>query len=196
MSFKTHKFINKVLIIISILLFGILFSGCNLLEEDEPDIVVIDKKIEPKTEIDDNKASEETLKFSTLDINGNPVTEEIIKDAKLVLINFWEPWCGPCVGEMPELEELYENYSSQGLLILGVYSTEGMDDEVMQVLEECNTSYPIIRSDSNLQKYMTDYVPTTIFVDSDGNILSSEPIIGANSYSDWEEIVNMYLDEE
>ena len=138
--------------------------------------------------------TDDKLKFSTVDIDGNPVTEDIIKDAKVIMINFWEPWCGPCVGEMPGLEELYENYKDQGLLILGVFSTTGMEDEVREVLEECNTSYPIIYSDSNLEKYMTDYVPTTIFTDSEGNIISPEPIVGACEYSYWEDTINEYLE--
>lgn len=170
------KKIISLLILIS-LLFA--FTGCESLEEDNRTIIYFD--------------SEEKLEFSTVDIDGNSVTEDIIKDAKVIMINFWEPWCGPCVGEMPELEKLYENYKDQGLLILGVFSTADMEDEVREVLKECNTTYPILHSDSKLEKYMTEYVPTTIFADSEGNIISSEPIVRAYDYSAWEEIVTDYL---
>lgn len=133
------------------------------------------------------------LTFSTVDIDGNPVTDDIIKNAKVVMVNYWEPWCGPCVGEMPDLEKLYEKYKDQGLLIIGVFSSTDMDDDARQILKDCNISYPVVRCDSNLEKFMTDYFPTTVFADSKGNILSPEPIIGANSYSDWEEMIEKYL---
>ncbi|MDO4187487.1 MAG: TlpA disulfide reductase family protein [Lachnospiraceae bacterium] len=187
---------------IGLIVFILLFTGCSTQEKEIIDLSIPISNEAPteETETDDTDISEsepnntgEKLRFSTVDINGNTVTDDIIKGSKLVMINFWEPWCGPCVGEMPGLEDLYENYKDQGLLILGVYSTAGMDDEVRSILDECNTSYPVICSDSNLERYMTDYVPTTVFADSEGNIISSEPIIGANSYSDWEIIIEEYL---
>lgn len=137
--------------------------------------------------------SGDKLSFSTVDIDGSPVTDEIIKNAKVVMVNYWEPWCGPCVGEMPDLQKLYEKYKEQGLLILGVFSTTDMDDDARQILSDCNISYPVVRADDNLSKFMTDYFPTTVFADSEGNILSSEPVIGANSYSDWEKMIESYL---
>lgn len=199
-----NRFVNAIICILLVLVL----AGCGTEDEDignvsnaDTDVVaseVAEVEDSEKVEsLETEKIEEEDdrrLKFSTVDIDGNPMTEEIIKDAKVVLINFWEPWCGPCVGEMPELEELYENYKDKGLLILGVFSTEGMDDDVKEILEYCGTTYPVIRCDMNLVQYMTDYVPTTIFADSEGNILSTEPIIGANSYSDWEQILSEYLE--
>lgn len=188
---------KKIIVLLALIL---LLTGCG---EEEKEVVPVSIQIADDTSVEETGSDDaskiesnstgEKLKFSTVDINGNPVTEDIIKDSKLVMINFWGPWCGPCVGEMPELEELYENYKDKGLLILGVFSTTDMEDEVRDILDECNTSYPIICSDPNLEKYMTDYVPTTVFADSDGNIISSEPIVGANSYSDWKIIIEEYL---
>lgn len=135
----------------------------------------------------------EKLKFSTVDIDGNSVTDSILKDAKVIMINYWEPWCGPCVREMPDIEELYEEYKDQGLLVIGVFSTKDMDNEVRILLNKYNISYPIVYVDSNLEKYGEDYVPSTIFVDSNGNIISSEPIVGAMDYYSWEEVISEYL---
>lgn len=179
---------KKFIIVLVSFLLVLSYFGCDMADEE------ISPTIDDSDTITNTSVEEgDKLKFSTTDINGNIVNDDIIRDAKIVMINFWEPWCGPCVGEMPSLEELYEEYNEQGLLILGVFSTEGMDDEVRQILDECGTSYPVIRCDSSLEKYMTDYVPTTIFVDSEGNILTEEPIVGANSHSDWEELINEYL---
>ena len=64
------------------------------------------------------------------------------------MINFWEPWCGPCVGEMPELEQMYQNRGGE-LLILGVYWTE---DGAAEVLSETGITYPVILFDSVFQR--------------------------------------------
>ena len=134
--------------------------------------------------------AEETthIVFSTTDRRGETWTEKDLADYKLVMINFWEPWCPPCVGEMPDLEKLYETYQEQGFLILGVYSTKDMEDEVDSVLADCETSYPILHYCEDFDEFQTGYVPTTIFVTGDGELVG-ETQIGSKSYEDWESMI-------
>ena len=143
---------------------------------------------------DENESYESgDLVFNSVDIYGNPVTDEVIKGSKLVLMNLWEPWCGPCVNEMPDLESLYEKYKDDGLLILGVYSSFDYDNEAKQVVDYCGTTYPIIKADSNLIAYEQNYVPATFIFDGKGNLIDREPVEGSRSYDDWEEIISYYL---
>lgn len=146
--------------------------------------------IEEKTQ---EKASLEVLEFATTDIYGNEVLSTDFTAAKVIMLNFWEPWCGPCVGEMPELQALYEEYKESGFVIIGAFTTEGMDDAVLQVLADTGVKYPIVYAAEEMYKYMSDYVPTTVFLDGEGHILSDEPYIGANSYDNWKKIVESYL---
>lgn len=133
------------------------------------------------------------LDFSTVDIDGKPYTLDDMKDAKVVLVNFWEPWCGPCVGEIGDLARLYEEYKDQGFLILGVYSTEGQDEDVRSIITDNGVTYPVIKSAGNMSEFMTMYVPTTVFADGSGKIISAEPEIGAHSYDEWKAIIDDYL---
>lgn len=138
-------------------------------------------------------ASANGLTFSTTDIDGNAVSMDTYKAAKVIMLNFWEPWCGPCVGEMPSLAKLYNTYKADGLVILGAYSTPGQDDNVRQVMEQSQVTYPIIRTTASMESLMTEYVPTTVFLDANGNVLTNEPLIGSRSEADWEKIIKQYL---
>lgn len=135
---------------------------------------------------------EYAIRFSTTDRDGGEVDETIFAGQKLVVLNFWEPWCPPCVAEMPELETLYRDYRDKGLLILGIYGTEGMEDEVDKVLARCETSYPILHYVKAFDGFQTGYVPTTVFLDGEGNVLA-DPFVGSRDYKGWEALVLEYL---
>lgn len=129
-----------------------------------------------------------TLRFTTTDRDGNTADESILRGHKLVMLNFWEPWCPPCVKEMPDLAKLYEDYRDRGLLILGVYSTEGQEGDVDKVLADSGTGYPILHYSKDFDGFRTGYVPTTVFVDGEGTILS-ELLVGGRDYAGWEELI-------
>ena len=132
----------------------------------------------------------EKLSFTTTDMDGNNVTFEDYSSAKVIMFNMWEPWCGPCRSELPDLQKLYTKYQPEGLMIVGVYSdTDGLKD----IVEENKIQYPMIRSCEAFDRFQTGYVPTTIFTDGAGNVISAEPYIGSNSYEDWESIILSYL---
>ena len=136
------------------------------------------------------------ISFSTYDvINKADVDEEIFKGYKLTMVNFWEPWCGPCVSEMPDLEELYEDLGSGTgeINIIGVYSTE---EEAMDVLKMCGTTYPVVQYVSEFDNLQSGYVPNTVFFDGDGKIVESYKadydnclFVGSRSYDEWNQII-------
>lgn len=195
---------NFYMIISIALLSAFMLSGCEeIIDEALEEVVEETEAVDEKTEtivheealVSEKPLVNENAKFiiSTTDINGNSVSNEDFSDAKLIMVNFWEPWCGPCVNEMPDLERIYEEYSSDGLVILGVFSSTGMDDEVREVLDYCGTTYPVLRYQDQMEPYTSDYVPTTVFLNQNGNVLTDEPIIGANSYDDWTMIIDEYM---
>lgn len=135
--------------------------------------------------------------FTTTDRDGNVYDENIFAEAHLTMINFWEPWCGPCVNEMPDLELLYENYKDNGLQIIGVYSESGMESDVDRILKDCGTSYPILKYTSEFAQFDSGYVPTTVFVDGQGHVITMSDgekyIVGSKDYRSWEITVNRLL---
>lgn len=145
----------------------------------------------------ENFSPDITFSISTTD--GNALTEQVFAEHKITMINFWEPWCGPCVGEIPDLEKLYEHYKDQGFYIIGVYSTIGQDEEVKDIISTNGLTYPIAEYDSAFDPFQTGYVPTTIFVDQQGHVISMENgygdnvLVGSNSYDQWSQIVEKLL---
>lgn len=135
--------------------------------------------------------------FSTTDRDGNTWDETTFSQYDLTMINFWEPWCGPCVGEIPDLEHLYEDYKDKGFQIIGVYSEETMESDVDAILKESNVSYPILHYSLDFDRFQSGYVPTTIFVDREGHVLNipgeGNSVIGSKTYSSWASIVERFL---
>lgn len=127
--------------------------------------------------------------FSTTDRDGNAWDQTAFADNRIVMVNFFEPWCGPCVSEMPELERLYQDYKDKGVLLLGVYATEeGVED----VLAQTGVTYPILHYTEAFDVFQTGYVPTTVFFSSTGEIVGDTEI-GAHSYDEWAAILDGLL---
>ncbi len=132
---------------------------------------------------------EPDFRFSTTALDGAPVNESILAGRALTMINFFEPWCPPCIAELPDLEKLYETYAPQGFQILGVFSTE---EGTEAVVADAGLSYPVLYYVPEFDEFQTGYVPTTIFVDGEGHVVG-ETQIGSNSYEGWEAIVRELL---
>lgn len=124
------------------------------------------------------------FQFTTTDFEGNPVTDQIFAGHSLTILNFWEPWCGPCVAEMPFLEQLSQEYADRGIQVIGVFATPDADEDVQAVLDSTGVSYPILRYVKEFGFMQTGYVPTTVVVDGTGAIVHG-PFAGAMNYASW-----------
>lgn len=139
-------------------------------------------------------AQTETLSFTGRDVNGGEVSMKALSDKKVVMINFWETWCGPCMGELADINRLYETYKDRGFEVIGVYSSSG-DDKVVQTASTVGVTYTLMPMVAELMPFTTRYVPTTVFFDGSGKLLLSEPCVGARSYEEWESILLPLLGE-
>ncbi|MBQ8217093.1 MAG: TlpA family protein disulfide reductase [Oscillospiraceae bacterium] len=139
----------------------------------------------------EESASSGGFAFSTTAIDGSTVDESIFEGKKLVMVNLWEPWCGPCVQEMPDLEKLYQEYKDEGFLLIGAYST---DSGAADIVEKLGISYPILKMCDAFAQYQTQFVPTTVFLDGEGKLLS-EQIVGGASYDQWKARIEQFMPE-
>ena len=80
-------------------------------------------------------------------------------------------------------------------MVLGVFATLDQTEDALKIIDENGITYPILKMSREFTALQTQYVPTTVFMTGEGKLLSSEPVIGAQSYEDWEAMVKTYLEE-
>ena len=128
--------------------------------------------------------------FTTEDLDGNEVTESILKDKDVTMINIWGTFCPPCIEEMPELAKLSASLP-ENAQIIGILCDVSLNDksalqDAKSIVSKAGTNYPCLLLNDSLTDYLSQfmYVPTTIFVDSEGNQIG-EPVVGAdfNAYT-------------
>lgn len=154
-----------------------------------------------RLESDETNVGDGMPAFTTTDLDGNEVTNDIFAKKDLTVLNVWGTFCGPCIEEMPELgawaKELPENVQLIGF----VSDIADLNDEdavymAKTIAEEANADFPqLIGGGADFSDFMSGIigVPTTFFIDRNGNFIG-EPIVGAY-VEQYKENVKNYLAE-
>jgi thiol-disulfide isomerase/thioredoxin len=108
--------------------------------------------------------------FTATDVIGKPVSTAALR-GKVVLINFWATWCGPCREEIPALIELQTKYKDQ-LQIVGIAQDSGSADQVRRFMDVHGMNYPTVLSTPEIEKRFPGVyaLPTSFVLDRDGRI--------------------------
>jgi thiol-disulfide isomerase/thioredoxin len=114
--------------------------------------------------------------FTLEDISGKSLSLSDVK-GKVVIVDFWATWCGPCRMSIPELVDLQAKYKNKGLVVVGI----SVDDEkvskgeLVAFKEKMRINYPILRAND---KVYVDYfgrtsgfsIPTLFVIDREGKV--------------------------
>jgi len=126
----------------------------------------------------------------TSDINSAPdFSLKSLKDStytlsemkgKVVLLNFWATWCGPCRMEIPDFNELYSELNKKGLEILGI-AMDGTKSSLLNFQKSYRMDYPVLYGNPrDLNKISNEFggimaLPTSILIGKKGEILKTYP---------------------
>lgn len=151
---------NKLLKVMQVILvLALLVVGC------------APKELAPSsTPIQDTEIGNLAPDFQLYGLDGKPISLSNLH-GKPVLLNFWATWCSPCRAEMPYLQQVYEEWSAKGLVLLAINKGENAA-QVREFMQSYNLSFPVLldTGESIAQKYNIRGIPTTFFIDKDGII--------------------------
>ena len=105
-------------------------------------------------------------------LSGLQTTHVRLSDlrGRVVLLNFWATWCGPCRQELPQLQRLHQQHSNAGLVVLGI--SDEKPDHTREFLAERGITYPSLHDEGSLvfRRYGVTAIPTTLVIGPDGVI--------------------------
>lgn len=128
---------------------------------------------------------------------GSISTEDLL--GKVVLINGWAGWCGPCMEEMPELVRLQKELQDQGLVILGLSFDKSREEHRKQIARLGLNFTSIYADQPEVQEFLKsmgtfDAIPFTLIVDQEGKLVKR--LNQAATYEQFKEIVEPLLQGE
>jgi peroxiredoxin len=140
----------------------------------------------------ENKELTPAPNFTLKDVEGREVTLADYK-GKVVLLNFWATWCGPCKIEMPWFVEFQRKYKDQGFSVIAV----SLDDEGWEVVrpftEEYELNFPVVVGTNEMADEFGGVaaLPTTFIIDKEGRIRNSH--MGLAGRGEYEEEIEALL---
>ena len=162
-------------------------------------ILAINKMTEPEpTMITQNAAqggggSSAAPDFTLASVGGGSKSLSDYK-GKVVMLNFWATWCGPCKREIPDFIEMQEAYRDQGFEILGVSLDDpNARDAVAAFVKSQGINYDIVYGNGEVAQAYGGVrsIPTTFLIDREGNVVSSK--VGLTPKAQWESAIEALL---
>jgi len=168
-----------VLVVVTVLLFfGSGFKTISNMFGNKESVKVTDMKTVPS--------------FKVKDLQGKTVTQAVFSKNKLTLVNVWGTYCSPCLKEMPAIEEVYKEYSSKNIGVIGIAEDgQSQEPQVNEILKKTKVTYEnLIPNDKFTNDFLSheSEIPYTFIVDNKGRI--QDFVVGAQSKEKYETMIN------
>ncbi|MFI3174868.1 MAG: TlpA disulfide reductase family protein [Bacillota bacterium] len=124
-----------------------------------------------ETEQKDYHSNAIEVTFQTKTVYDEEITSDIFSEYDMTVMNVWATWCGPCVNEMPDLQEVYENLPENVNFISLCTDGVNSNSEARTILEESGATFASLLPDESLNTGLLPAIsayPTTLFIDKWG----------------------------
>jgi peroxiredoxin len=161
-----------------------LLAGCSKLSRSSAD-----------ADVKSDKDRKPAPAFSLTDARGTPVTLAEYR-GKVVLLNFWATWCGPCEVEIPWFIEFEQKYKDRDFAVLGVSFDDDGWKSVRPYIASHKINYRIMIGTEKMSQLYggVDSLPTTFIVDRQGRIAAQH--VGLVDKSDYQNEILKLLDDQ
>ncbi len=124
-----------------------------------------------KGEIKEKSTFIEVADFTLPTLYGDTIALGDFK-GKVIILDFWATWCGPCTYEMPSFIELQTEYGDAGLQVLGVSLDRGKKEDVVDFCDKLGVNYLILFDDGNVSRqFGIQAIPTTYIIGRGGDLV-------------------------
>lgn len=131
---------------------------------------------EHMVKLDETSAGKMFKDFSAKTLDGKDVKlSDYVGKGQYTLVDFWASWCGPCMGEVPNIKEIYNEYGKKGLTVLGVAVWDQLEN-TKKAVEKEGLSWNIIFEDTKVatETYGINGIPQIILFAPDGKIVARD----------------------
>ena len=132
--------------------------------------------------------------FVVTSLNGAEIDIKALR-GKVVMIDFWSSWCGPCRAEAPILSQVYREYEGQPVAFIGIAIWDNSSD-ILKFADEFNVQYPnAIDSEGRIAfEYGVTGIPQKFFIDSSGTLVRK--YVGPMNATTLRQVLDEMLDNE
>lgn len=113
---------------------------------------------------------------------------------KVVVMDFWATWCGPCVASMPTMQALHEKYAKKGVVVIGISNREEEGTDSLGFMKKKGLNYQLlIKGDSIVSAYKAEALPTFYIIGKEGQIIYAKRGYNKLETDDLEKVIDQYL---
>jgi thiol-disulfide isomerase/thioredoxin len=133
-----------------------------------------------------------TPNWELKDPDGRTVRSSDFK-GKVVVLDFWATWCGPCRAEIPGFVALQKKYAPEGLVVVGASVDESGAATVEPFTQKFGMNYPVVLADKKMEQAFggIEAIPTTFIIDRAGRVVKKH--LGFADKDDFEQEIKLLL---
>ncbi len=135
--------------------------------------------------------SDKVIDFTLKDIHGKEVKLQDYR-GKIVLLNIWATWCGPCRYEIPDLIRVRNKYKDKGFEIIGIV-VSSPEKNVIKMVNDFGIEYPVVwgTREALAQFGTISAIPRTFLLNEKGQIV--EDILGSRDFEFFDQLIRRYI---